>query len=552
MSAKGFRSRLRHLLRRRYLLPILAFGGPLVAISFVQYRWLEELRTRSKTIELQQNHEAAVSAVLLLEDKMSGPRLNTLPAVVHADVLDLRLDILARQFDDGLQRFPYVERFFAWVPPTPPRESIFYFPEEGGFRRAPELVDRMPTEVWQIYGGTERWAEFASLPGDPPYQIVVHRLLDDNDLTLEGIVAFVVNLETFGRSYLPSFYTETMVPMLREVVGNESTPVAFYDENGKCLFSSGGNAVDFPPDSSVEFEVSFATPAEGAGTRQAPRWYLSVGQADSGGVEELQRRGAFANLAIVGAGILVLTLGTVLIARTSSREAQLSDLKSRFISGISHELKTPLSLIRLYSEMLELDRVPDEVERKRFYRHLRHQAEALGDMLEQILDFSRLKAEQQVLRKESCPAKDIIEDAVEMLMASSPDRRVSLLVEGDLPELTCDRHGLVRVFYNLLENAAKYSAPDRPINVHAASRDGALTVDITDQGTGISAQELPHIFERFYRGESSQGVKGTGLGLSIADMVVKAHRGRIEVESKAGEGSRFTVILPTSSSGGRT
>jgi len=263
------------------------------------------------------------------------------------------------------------------------------------------------------------------------------------------------------------------------------------------------------------------------------------------------KQGALANLAIVGAGIMVLAWGTMLIARSSSREAKLSDLKSRFISGVSHELKTPASMMRLYSEMLELGRVPEETERKLFYGKLRQQAEAMCAMLDEILDFSRLEAEQQPLSKEACSPREILEEAVEMLAASGLARgKVSLSTERRLPVLQCNRRSLVRAVYNLMDNAFKYSDSDQPIEVRASRRDGMVAVEVADRGRGISSEELPQIFERFYRGTSSKAVKGTGLGLSIVDTVVKAHQGKIEVESKPGRGSRFTILLPVSRDSG--
>jgi signal transduction histidine kinase len=231
-----------------------------------------------------------------------------------------------------------------------------------------------------------------------------------------------------------------------------------------------------------------------------------------------------------------------------TREAELSDLKSRFISGVSHELKTPLSLIRLYSEMLELGRVKRE-DLRDFYRRLRQQSEALGDMLEEILDFSRLEAEQRSLEREQCSPREILEEAIDMLTAhGAVPREVSLSVDDDLPPIDANRRGMVRAVYNLLDNAAKYSSSDQPIRVSAARRNGSLAFEVRDGGTGLDPDEVSRIFDRFYRGRAARSttVKGTGLGLSIAETVVKAHAGRIEVMTAPGQGSSFTILLPLS------
>jgi signal transduction histidine kinase len=538
------KSRFRLVLRRWHGLIILAFGGPLVAIAFVQYRWVEELRSRSSMMESEQNRMAALSALALLGEQITGVRLETLPAVVHKDILDLNVDVLAKHFDEALERFPYVEHFFVWASPATPQDTLFYFPEENRFRKAPELVGRFPPEVWAIRKGSRRWAEF-SLPGPPPYQIVVHRILKDDGSLQDGLAGFSVNLDAFARNFLPLFHAERVIPLLRQIRGREDVAFEVVDESGKRVFGTEASLDARLADSSVEFPLSFGVPSERSEQLvDAPVWRLSVSEEQSG-IEEMLKQGALSNLTIVGAGILVLAAGAMLIARSSTREAKLSDLKSRFISGISHELKTPLSMIRLYSEMLELGRVPDEMERKVFYRTLRQQAEAMGDMLEQILDFSRLESEQQPSRKEPWPPQEILEEAVEMLAASgTAPHQVSLSVEGSLPELHCNRYSLVRAVYNLLDNASKYSDPDQPIEVRAARRNGMVAVEIADRGAGISSEELAHIFERFYRGRTSRGIKGTGLGLSIVDSVVKEHQGRIKVESEPGRGSRFTILLP--------
>jgi two-component system phosphate regulon sensor histidine kinase PhoR len=362
-------------------------------------------------------------------------------------------------------------------------------------------------------------------------------------------VGFTVNLDRFVRDTLPGFFRARILAVLeREGAMNE--PVAFLGEKGECLL---GVPECFQPEelgASLELPASFGLPIERLpGVEGPPLWRFVVGEPE-GGLHQGLQVSALGNLAIVGAGILALAIGTGLIARSMTREAELSDLKSRFISGISHELKTPLSLIRLYSEMLELGRVKREDEPD-FYRRLRQQSEALGDMLEEILDFSRLEAEQRSLQREACSPREILEEAIDMLPAhGAVPREVSLVIEEDLPNIDADRRGLVRAVYNLLDNAAKYSPPEHPIRVRAERRNGSVAFEVKDGGSGIDGDEIGRIFERFYRGRAarSTSIKGTGLGLSIAETVVKAHEGRIEVETSPGEGSRFTILLPLSTS----
>jgi signal transduction histidine kinase len=530
---------------KRQLVPVLGFGLPLAAIAFTQYRWLGEIRKQSLLIESQSNRATAAAAIEVLKSEMNAARLNFLPGVVHADVVRGNLDALARQFDDAHRRYPYVDRFFVWAAPSSARQTLFYLFEERRFVHDPELLKRFPRFVWNRNPQSRRWAEYRASGDGPPLQIVVHRVVDLEDTGDEGVVGFTVDLERFSRETLPEFFRARMLPLLNGE-GASGEPVAFLGERGECLlgfpecFAVGklGAAIDLP--------ASFGLPIERLpGVEGPPLWRFAVDEPKVGFHEGL-RVSALGNLAVVGLGMLALAAGVGLIARSMTREAELSDLKSRFISGISHELKTPLSLIRLYSEMLELGRVKRE-DRLDFYRRLRQQSEALGDMLEEILDFSRLEAEQRSLHKETCSPREILEEAIDMLTAhGTVPREVTLSVDEELPSIEADRRGLVRAVYNLLDNALKYSPPEHPIRVRAERRNGSVALEVEDRGNGLEEDEIPRIFDRFYRGRAarSNSIQGTGLGLSIAETVVKAHEGRIEVETTAGEGCRFTILLP--------
>lgn len=538
---------LRNLSWKRQLVPALAFGVPLAAIAFTQYRWLGEIHDQSRLIESQSNRATAGAAIEVLQSEMNAARIDFLPGVVHADVVRMNLEALAREFDDAHRLYPYVDRFFIWAAPAPRAETLFYYAEEQRFARAPELLARFPKWVWTRNTDSRRWAEYRATGDGPPLQVVVHRIVDLEDTGDEGVVGFTVDLDRFAKERLPGFFRARMQPVL-EREGPINEPVAFLGVNGECLL---GIPECFQPEglgASIEFPASFGLPIERLHGVEGPPLWRFVVEEPQGGLHQGIRVSALGNLAIVGAGILALAVGSGLIARSMTREAELSDLKSRFISGISHELKTPLSLIRLYSEMLELGRVKWE-DQADFYRRLRQQSEALGDMLEEILDFSRLEAEQRSLQREECSPREILEEAIDLLPAhGAVPREVSLVVEEDLPNIDADRRGLVRAVYNLLDNAAKYSPPDHPIRVRAERRNGSVAFEVQDRGSGVDEDEISRIFERFYRGRAarSTSIKGTGLGLSIAETVVKAHDGRIEVETAPGEGSRFTILLPLS------
>jgi signal transduction histidine kinase len=526
------------------LLPILAFGAPLVAIAFVQYRWLLELQHRSEMIETQRNREAAQRARTLLSEEMTSARLAVLPAVGHGDLMAQELEPVAHVFEKGHERFDYVDRFFIWTSSMPHGEALFYL-RGGGFESDPERLSCLPPDVWTLREGKGRWGEFLCAGEQPSCQIVIHRILDDEEKTLLAVAGYTVDYDYFAKEFLPDFAANVLTPAVQEFLGDRQTTLTVLDDHDGLIWGDADADPQSDSMSIVDVPVTFTLPSEGVRSMQVPHWRLSVGDAGEGGVQQALRRGAVGNIAIVGAGIVVLALGSALMARSSAREAKLSDLKSRFISGISHELKTPLSNIRLYSEMLELGRVPRSMERKLFYRSLRQQAEILGDMLEEILDFSRLEGEPATSRFESCDLQDILEEAVEMRAWAHVPQVVDVkLPEEELPQISGNRSALVRVVHSLLDNASKYSSSEEPITLAAYRHNGMVAIDVVDRGVGISPEDMPHVFERFYRGRTAEDVKGAGLGLSIAQSVVTSHGGRIEVASQIGKGSRFTVLLP--------
>jgi hypothetical protein len=169
---------LRNLSWKRQLVPALAFGIPLAAIAFTQYRWLGEIHDQSRLIESQSNRATARAAIEVLQSEMNAARIDFLPGVVHADVVRMNLEALAREFDDAHRLYPYVDRFFIWAAPAPTEETLVYFAEEHRFGRDPGLLARFPNWVWARNTDSRRWAEYRAGGEGPSLQIVVHRIVD--------------------------------------------------------------------------------------------------------------------------------------------------------------------------------------------------------------------------------------------------------------------------------------------------------------------------------------------------------------------------------------
>lgn len=253
-------------------------------------------------------------------------------------------------------------------------------------------------------------------------------------------------------------------------------------------------------------------------------------------------------------GILVITLvgcmvtGTVLALVFLSRQANLSKLQMDFVSKVSHELKTPLTSIRMFVEMLQMKRVSNPEELEACFTVLSRETERLSERIDRLLDWGRMEAGRRVydLRRES--VAEMVHDAVLAFDATTLGRKVEVSISETtaLPAVLADRAAIVDALVNLLSNAYKYSGPEKDISVTLSADAEFVRLAVKDNGTGIPRGEHRRVFEKFYRVDErlSREVEGSGLGLAIVNHVARGHRGRVDLVSAPGKGSTFTLVLP--------
>lgn len=252
-------------------------------------------------------------------------------------------------------------------------------------------------------------------------------------------------------------------------------------------------------------------------------------------------------------GILVLTFcgtlatGVILVWLFLRRERNLSELQADFVSKVSHELRTPLTSIRMFTETLTLRR-GDKPSEDRCIDALGKESARLQHLIDRLLDWGRMESGRRVYEMAEYDLGAIVEEAVTAFEPTREKRSVELelSIEPDLPPIVCDKGAIVDSVVNLLSNAYKYGGQPRKIGVSASQsgRDAAITV--RDNGKGIARKEHKRIFEKFYRVDDllARQQDGSGLGLSIVQHVMRAHRGKILVESEPGKGSTFTLLFP--------
>jgi signal transduction histidine kinase len=245
---------------------------------------------------------------------------------------------------------------------------------------------------------------------------------------------------------------------------------------------------------------------------------------------------------------LVIVIAVLFGYRYMVRQLELAQLKASFVSNVTHELKTPIALIRLSVETLEMQRVSSPEERERFLATISRETQKLTQLVDNILDLARFESGHHTLR---IAPVDLTVLARETLEGFRPRLdHAGFRVETDLPEglprAKADAIALSHCLLNLLDNAIKYSKDERVIRLSAAASNGLVSLSVADHGIGVAAGDRKRIFEKFVRLEHGlvHDVKGAGLGLSLVQQIMRAHGGRVDVTGNPGGGSVFTLELP--------
>lgn len=239
--------------------------------------------------------------------------------------------------------------------------------------------------------------------------------------------------------------------------------------------------------------------------------------------------------------------GHVLILHDITRQREIDRMKTAFVSAVSHELRTPLTSIKGFTSTLLNDKQMDEKTRRRFLKIIGTEADRLSQLIEEVLEISRIESGRVQLAVGPRLILPILEESLETLGPSLAGKRIDFIQEHSEKKLVArvDETALQRVIVNLLGNAMKFTPEGGTIWLRTRRGEGRITIEVEDTGLGIPPTDLPHIFERFYRvHRPNMEIAGTGLGLSIVkDLITRMH-GEIEVDSRFGNGTKFSIHLP--------
>ncbi|HWI61170.1 MAG TPA: phosphate regulon sensor histidine kinase PhoR [Symbiobacteriaceae bacterium] len=240
--------------------------------------------------------------------------------------------------------------------------------------------------------------------------------------------------------------------------------------------------------------------------------------------------------------------GVLVVISDITRARKLEQMRTEFVSNVTHELRTPLTSIRGFAETLLEGALDDPEDARHFVEIIKRESVHLGNLIEDILDLSRIEGGKWKVKKEPFQLQQLVQDTVGRFATRAEGQGVELRLEisPDLPELQGDIARLAQVLINLVDNALKYTPSGGSVTVSAEDLGSLVRVKVTDTGAGIPKADLARLFERFYRVDKarSRATGGTGLGLSIVKHIVEAHGGTVGVDSDLGRGATFLFTLP--------
>ena len=291
------------------------------------------------------------------------------------------------------------------------------------------------------------------------------------------------------------------------------------------------------------FEARFPTTLYDWRLRVAPRW------PDRDAV--LARSRARAEVVFVGISGAVCVTGLLVLGFALRKERALGQLRSDFIANLSHELKTPLSLIRMFSELIALGKLKDSDSARQYGEIILRESDRLSHLIDNVMDFSRIERGEG-LEMQPGNLGEVVERVLDVYRHRLDREQVRLRtqIESALPQVRMDSNAIALVLLNLVENAVKYGGDAAEIAVRLGKKNGHVLLQVEDHGPGIPPDEQKRVFDRFYRMKSdlARPIRGAGIGLSLVRQIAEAHGGRVTLESQIGRGSTFTVALPAAES----
>jgi len=544
---------------------VVLFAATVALVSFGYVATRERRSGTNQLLERRANEAAALVRATLSAD-MKGAWITAI-VPFNTTVLDEEppydlFQVSARAF----ARYPYPESFVLWKSSRgSASQGVTYV-----FNRAdrpppwntqpssddpfPVVLIRDPAELAGLVAAVREQATAASpflviersIEGTP-YQVVAHALFTSSPPhQLLGFMAFTVNT-----AWVRAQYFDPLVKQVEKISGSlGGLSISVSDDRGLAVTSAPVESDD-TGDLHTRFPLLFIDSALVKGITSQPargrEWTVHVRSLpDRTLLAALQGAQRMFFLITVAAGASLLAL--LLTVRADRASVALASMKSDFVAAVTHELKTPVALIRLVGDTLANGRYTSPKTVHEYAALLSVEASRLGSSIDNLLTYARYSGGRAADSTELVDVEpaDLVEDALQGFRPTLATLEFDLTVDlpRDLPHVCVDRPAVIQALENIVDNAIKYSGSTRRLSVSAQATGKILTLTVKDSGSGICREDQARIFERFYRGRNVS-TSGSGLGLPIAKRIVESHGGRIAVRSAVGVGTEVDVTLPT-------
>jgi signal transduction histidine kinase len=543
------------------LFVVLALFAAAVLVVHLQHQaLLDGQRQRGVILRTMAEHHAEAAA-REIQRTLEAPLFDTLSAVNHPLLRAGRHDLVAARYADGLQEYPQVDRFFLWIDSddSGARGDILFFdrssserPSTGhlprGFYRDTLMSSAIRSLAEEHAGAQRIYLASERTVAGRTYDIVVRLFwVDAGREEYFALLGFVVDHEAARSRMFEELYALRLGRLLAAGTGGPAFALQVLDQDHRVAFGAGD--ADHGLSARAEFPLRFY-PRDVIEGRLASETPVRTWQVQVAPVPEA-RHPLFASVTADGywrsAGpVLLIVIALGLMVQSRRRAAELARMQSTFISHVSHQLKTPLSLLSAAAESLVLNRVRTPDKRAQYLAIMRSETARLSLLVERVLEFSKLEQGRRSYEFEVTDLVRLVHETAEAFRPTLADK--GFLFTLETPEaplwVRADPAAFEQVLVNLLDNAVKYSKEHRAITIRVGDAGGDAYFEVADRGIGIRATDIDRIFERFYRGtNASSDCRGFGVGLAIADEIVRAHRGRIDVSGEPGQGTRFRVSL---------
>ncbi len=536
---------------------------PMAVLFYFQFKSLDDIEATSAVVLRQLSSETADSMARSIEDYLKRPHISVLLRVTQARTEPLDLPFIEPVFSDALKESPFVESFYLWTERGPRSNKWLVFDRTSAqnanasvdqqFREDDEVGRQLLSRLRDLMKTRRAIVAFTeNIHGRPHYVQAQLRFEGPARERMTSVVAFAVDAEKLRTQYVPTVMRDWLATV-QQPSGFPKLETEILDEEGRHIFQSHSepatthlSPVDERSFAIIFFDkelLEFAAPYE----QHREIWGLrtSYGPLPIADIVDARTRPQQALMIVLA---LAIGLGVFLFAGAAAREVRLAELKSNFVASVSHDLKTPLALIQLFAETLELGRVRTPERAQEYYRIINGEAKKLTRLIENMLDFSRMEAGLRPYRMEPADVTESVKKVLARMETQFEQGHFTIKtqIDADLPRILADEGAAEQAIENLLANAMKYSGESREIEVSARRANGHIVVSVTDHGIGISRREQGRIFRKFYRvqRELGGGPQGTGLGLAIVDHTMRGHGGFVRVESEPERGSTFSLHFP--------